>query len=320
MVKFLDLREKLKSNVYNALCVYGNDAWLKKRTIDNVCAAYEIVDDGFSVDKLESPTVDDVVMACLTPSMFCSKRLVVCENFVLPDGATKLNAVKTKLTELLQQADGSFCLLILTESDKGFKDIEGMEMVDCNHLDKFNTVKWIESYCKRQGVAIDRFCADRIATYCLMDMARISVETQKLIDFGQIDAESIDLLVHRDAEYAIYDLSGAIADKNLARALSIYRGLIARGEEARALFGLLYNFYRRVYYVKTSEFSPEEVATYLGVKSGAVAFAKETAQRYKPMQLKRALDYLAAADEMIKSFTADENDVMNVLIMQLISL
>ena len=319
MVKFLELREKLKSNAYDALCLFGNDAWLKRRAVENVCAAYGVADDGFGVDRLESPTLDDVVMACLTPSMFGNKRLIVCEDFLLPEAASKLAEAKNKLAELIRQADGTFCLLLLTESDKGFKDVEGMETVDCNHLDKGSAVKWIESYCKRQGAQIDRLCADRIATYCLMDMARIAVETQKLIDFGQIDADSIDSLVHRDAEYVIFDLSGAIADKNAARALEIYRGLIARGEDARALFGLLYSFYRRVYYAKTSEFANDEIASYLGVKGGAVTFAKETAQRYKPMQLKRALDYLAAADDKLKAFL-DEGEVMNVLIMQLISL
>ena len=319
MIKFLDLREKLKSNVYNALCVFGNDGWLKKRTVAQVCDAYGIVDDGFGVDRLENPTLEDVTLACLTPSMFCDKRLIVCEDFALPDAGAKLIEAKNKLADLLKHADGSFCLLILTDADKGFKDVVGMETVDCNHLDRPSVIMWIESYCRRQGVAVDRLCADRIANYCLMDMARVAVETQKLIDYGQIDLESIDLLVHRDAEYVIFDLSGAIASKNASRALEIYRGLIARGEDARALFGLLYSFYRRVYYVKTSEYSSDEIASYLGVKSGAVNFAKETAQRYKPMQLKRALDYLATADERLKSFV-DEGEVMNILIMQLISL
>ena len=318
MIRFLELREKLKSNVYNAICAYGNDAWLKKRVVENVCEAYGIVDDGFSIDRLESPALDDVVLACLTPPMFVEKRLVVCQDFAMPDSLAKLNEAKNKLAELLRQADGSFCLVIFADSDKGF-NIDGMETVDCNRLDKASICKWIDSYCRKQGVAIDRFCADRIATYCLMDMSRIVQETQKLIDYGQISPESIDLLVFRDAEYVVYDLSGAIADKNADRALTLYRGLVARGEEPRALFSLLYNFYRRVYYVKTSEFSNDEIATFLGVRSGAVNFAKETAARYKPMQLKRALDYFSDSDDKLKAYV-DDNEVMNILIMQLISL
>ena len=319
MIKFLELKEKLKTSQYAALCLYGNDAWIKRKAISNVCEAYGIADDGFSVDRLVSPTVDEIRLACFTPSMFCAKKLVVCESFLLPDGNTKLNEVKRHLSETVAQCDGSFCLLFVTDSDKVFSDIEGMETVDCNRLSKGSVVKWIEAYCKRRGVTVDALCADRIATYCLQDMSRVEVETQKLIDYGDISVESIDMLVHKDAEYAVYDLSSAIADKNASRALEIYRGLIARGEEARALFALIYNFYRRVYYVKTSTFSNEEMANYLGVKVGAVSFARDTANRYKPMQLKRALDYLALADERIKSFV-DENETMNILIMQLITL
>ena len=319
MIKFLELREKLKIGEFAALCLYGNDAWIKRKAVSYVCEAYGIVDDGFSVDKLESPNVEDIRLACFTPSMFSAKKLVVCDNFVFPEGNAKLTEVKRHLSETISQCDGSFCLIFISESDKFFSDIVGIETVNCNRLDKGSIVKWIITYCRRNGVDVDALCADRIATYCLLDMSRIEVETRKLIDYGVISVESVDMLVHKDAEYAVYDLSSAIADKNANRAMEIYRGLIARGEDARALFALIYNFYRRVYYVKTSSFTNEEMATYLGVKAGAISFAKDTANRYKPMQLKRALDYLALADERIKAFV-DENETMNILIMQLISL
>ena len=319
MIKFLELREKLKTNEFSALCVYGNDAWLKRRAIANLCEAYGIADDGFSVDRLEESTAENVRLACFTPSMFCAKKLVVCENFVFPEGSAKLTEVKRHLAETISQCDGSFCLVFVSDTDKYFADVEGMETVNCDRLNKGSVVNWITSYCKKSGVAIDPLCADRIATYCLLDMSRVEVETQKLIDYGEITPQAIDMLVHKDAEYAVYDLSGAIADKNASRAMEIYRGLIARGEDARALFALIYNFYRRVYYVKTSGFSDAEIASYLGVKAGAISFAKDTANRYKGMQLKRALDYLSAADEKLKAFV-DENETMNILIMQLISL
>ena len=319
MIKFLDLREKLKTGEFAALCLYGNDAWLKRKCIVNVCEAYGIVDDGFSVDRLEEPSIEDIRLACFTPSMFCAKKLVVCQGFVFPEGNAKLVEAKRHLSETIAQCDGSFCLLFLSDSDKIFSDVVGLETVNCDRLSKSSIISWIMSYGKRSGVAIDALCADRIATYCLLDMSRVEVETQKLIDSGEVSVESIDMLVHKDAEYAVYDLSGAIADKNAGRALEIYRGLIARGEEVRALFALIYNFYRRVYYVKTSSFTNEELANYLGVKAGAISFAKDTANRYKPMQLKRALDYLALADERIKTFV-DENETMNILIMQLITL
>ncbi len=331
MIKFLELREKLKSNRYGGLCLFGNDEWVKRRALSNICEAYGIQDDGLSIDRLDSPTLEDLNLACLTPSMFCSQKLVVAENFALADkkdaqseakqkrSADKFADLKKGVSDLLDKFDGSFCLVFVSDTDKGFAEITNLERVDCNRLDRSNIVKWIVSFGKRQGVAIDTLCAGRIADYCLLDMARVSVETQKLIDHGEVTAEAVEMLVYKDAEYAVYDLSGAIADRNAQRAFSIYRGLIARGEENRSLFSLIYNFYRRVYYVKTSSFGNEELSYYLGVKAGAINFARETASRYKPMQLKRALDILSVADERLKAFV-DETEVMNILIMQLISL
>ncbi len=335
MIGFLEMRNTLSANEYPALCLFGNDGWVKNRALVNVCEAYGVEDDGFGIDRLDSPTLEDIALACFTPSMFGSKKLVLCQQPFFPEKkedaygdkaksdkkrvSDKTTELRQGLADILSKADGSFCLVFFADSDKNFVGINGLETVNCNRLDKSSVIKWIVAFCRKQGVAIDTFCADKIASYCLCDMSRVCVETQKLIDYGTINAEAIEMLVHKDAEYAIFDLSGAIANKNAAKAMEIYRGLVARGEESRALFALIYNFYRRVYYVKTSSFSTEEIAGYIGVKPASIGFARDTADRYKPMQLKRALDYLAQADARLKTF-ADENETMNLLIMQLISL
>jgi len=297
--------------------LYGNDNWVRRKAISNVCEALGVPNDGFCVDFLESPSFDDIRLACITPALFSDKKVVVCENFALPQGA-KQQSFKQELASLIEQSDGSFCLVFVTDSDKGF-DLDCVEKVNCNRLDKDSVCKWIMSYGKRQQVEIDRLTADKLAQYCLNDMSRVAIETQKLIDYGEVSIESIEQLVHKDAEYVIYDLSQLIVRRNLSKALELYRGLVSRGEEPRALFGLLYNFYRRAYYVKTTSGDSSELAELLGVKVGAVEFAKETASRYKPIQLKKALELFEQADNNLKAFI-DENEVMNILIMQLVAL
>lgn len=311
------MREQLKSRDYPCLCLYGNDNWVRRKAVSNVCDALNVPIDGFSVDFLDNPTVEDIRLACMTPALFCEKKVVVCENFTFPAGP-KAQTVKKDLSALIARYDGSFCLVFVTDTDKGF-DIDGIEKVNCNKLDKDSICKWIMSYGKRQQVAIDRLVADKLAQYCLNDMSRVAIETQKLIDYGEVSLDSIEQLVHKDAEYVVYDLSQVIANKNVSRALELYKGLVSRGEEPRALFGLLYNFYRRAYYVKTSSGDSADIAALLNVKVGAIEFAKEAAARYKPMQLKCALELFEQADNKLKSFL-DENEVMTILIMQLVAL
>ena len=317
MIRFLDMREQLKAKEYACLCLYGNDNWVRRKAVANICDAFGVQNDGFGVDYLDNPTFEDIKLACSTPAMFCDKKVIVCENFAFPQGM-KANTLKNDLSSLISRSDGSYCLVFVVDSDKGF-DFDGVEKINCNHLDRDSICKWIVSFGKRQQIAIDRMSADKLAQYCLNDMSRISIETQKLIDYGEVTVDTIEQLVHKDAEYVVFDLSQVIARRNVTRALELYRGLISSGEEARALFGLLYNFYRRAYYVKTTSGTSEELAAMLGVKTGAVEYAKEAAARYKPMQLKQALELFEQADNKLKSFL-DENEVMTILIMQLVAL
>lgn len=311
------MREQLKSTRYPCLCLFGNDNWVRRKALSNVCEALNVPNDGFSVEYLDNPAIEDIKQACNTPALFCDTKLVVCENLVFPLGP-KLSAFKNELAALLSRWDGSYCLVFVAETDKGF-DFDGVEKVNCNKLDRDSICKWIVSFGKRCQVSIDRNAADRLAQYCLNDMSRVAIETQKLIDYGEVTIDSIERLVHKDAEYVVFDLSQVIANRNVSKALEMYRGLVAQGEEPRALFGLLYNFYRRAYYVKTSAGATEDLAKLLGVKSAAVEFARETASRYKPMQLKRALELFEQADNKIKAYL-DENEAMSVLIMQLAAL
>lgn len=316
MIKFLDLREKLNTRKFAAFCLFGNDVWVKRKALANIKDALGVDDDG--TDYSDAPTANDLAITCLTPSMFCPVRLVVVNNFALPQGKQQAD-VKAKLADLFtNKFDGGFCVVFDTDGAKPL-DIDGVEAVDCNRLDKPSVVKWITAFSRRAGKEADREAASLLADYCLCDMARIAVETQKLVDYGEVSCDAVRTLVHKDVEYAVYDLSGRIANKNAAKAFESYKGLLAQGEENRPLFGLLYNFYRRVYYVKTSGFSDDETANYLGVKKGAIGFAKDVAARYKPMQLRRALDIFAKADAALKAF-ADEDEVMTQLLFSLVNL
>ena len=323
MLNFLQLNSQLKTQSYPALCLFGNDEWVKRRALSYVMDSCGVTDDGFSVDTLDAPTVDDIQTSCLTQSLFGDKRVVVCENFVFPKSvgteSAKAKEAKAQLSKLIESCDGSFCLVFLTNDQSAFNGMRGLEMVDCNRLDTKSVEKWIVSYCKKAGVSIDQASANKIATYCLNDMARIATETQKLLDYGEITPATIDMLVHRDVEQNIFNLSKHIANKNTAQALELYKELITHGEELMGIFGLLYNAYRRMYYVKTTSHTNDEYATYFGIKVGSLYFVKETADKYKPMQLKRALDYFAKTDALLRTHLNDEQAIP-LLIMQLCAL
>lgn len=323
MLKFLQLKSQLNTQSYPALCLFGNDEWVKHRALDYVFDSCGVSHDDFAVDTLDAPSVDDIQTSCLTQSIFSDKRVVVCENFAFAKSANtetnKVKEAKAQLTKLIESCDGSFCLVFLTNEQNIFNGVKGMEFVDCNHQDSQSVVKWIVGYCKKADVIVDQASANKIATYCLNDMTRVATETQKLLDYGEITPATIDLLVHRDVEQNIFNLSKLLANKNASQALELYKELITHGEELMGILGLLYNAYRRMYYIKTTNYSNDEYATYFGIKAGSLYFLKETADKYKPMQLKRALDCFAKTDAMLRTHLNDEQAIP-LLILQLCAL
>ena len=315
VIGFLELREKL-NNGYAALALFGNDGWVKRRAMESVRQVYDVKDDGFGIERLDAPSVDDIVYAASMPNMLGGKKVIFVYNFAFPQGRAQQEG-KRKLSTLFKADNPTFCVVFDVDSLKTLDGVEGVEPVDCNKLDGASVVRWVVAYAKRQGVEVDRAAAQKLAEYCLCDMSRVATEAQKLVDYGKFDVTAVEMLVHKDMEYAVYDLSKLIAQKNVQRAMASYKGLLAQGEENRALFGLLYNFYRRVYYVKTStELTEEQIAECLGVKRGAIGFAKDVAAKYKPMQLKRALSVFVDADAKLKAFV-DEDEVMTALVFKL---
>ncbi len=316
MTTFINLKNTLQNEI-PAFCIYGNDRWLKLKAVANICQAYRVEQD-FGMDRLDSPSYKMIEEACCTPLLFGGKKLVLVENFVFPQGKQGAD-IAASLSKLVESCDGTFCLVFVAESAVGFDKVKNLEPVCCDKLDSFTIVKWIIAFAKKQGVQVDQNCARKISDYCLQDMSRVETETQKLIDYGEVTVESVEALVHKDTEYVVFNLSKTISNKNANAAIELYKGLIASGEEARGLFGLLYNFYRRAYYVKTTDANTERLAQLLGVKPFAVDRAKEIAAKYKAMQLKRILDCFDKADVLLKAFL-DENEVMITLILQIVSI
>lgn len=324
MIPFLQLKNSLTGNE-TSFCIYGNDRWVKLKAVQTVMDALGIDDDGFGVERLDAPSLAHLREACGTGSLFGGKKMVLCDNFVFPSGKQCAEAVAelSRLALALNEHDpngvlGGVCLVFLAETSANF-DKTTIQTVCCNKLDATSVAKWIVAYGKRHGAEIDPACARKIGECCLWDMSRVETETQKLIDYGEISLRSVDLLVHRDAEYAVFDLSKHIADRDAQAAVELYRGLTASGEEARGLFGLLYNFYRRAYYAKTSDLSTERIAELLSVKPFAAERAAQIASRYKAMQLKRILDCFDSADKKLRAFL-DEDEVMIALIFQIVTI
>ncbi len=320
MIDFLKLRENLNSSFYPLLIIKGKDEWVKSRAISYIIDSMDIEYSDMNIHHVEGGNVDDLMMICNTLPFFSNQKVVIVNNLQCGQGDDLLRTA-SMLNKYISSSDNSCCLVMYMDSDNMLLGKVSGEVVNCDKLSDKDVVKWIIAIAKKNDRTIETSTANKISQYCLADMGRVSSELDKLCVHAtdSIDDSMVELLVIKDTEYMVFDLSKVIANKNTALALDMLSQLMRQGNDARKLFPMLYNYYRRMYYIRISKCDKDTLATQLGVKVGAIGFAKDVANKYKPRQLLSALALFAEADIKLKSF-ANELDTMQLLVLQLVAL
>ena len=163
----------------------------------------------------------------------------------------------------------------------------------------------------------ERDAAALLAEYCRSDMSRISGEFGKLASYrmgGRITPDDVRLMVQPEPEYAMWQLSGAIAAKNAAEAMKIYESFDEDARRPETLFGVVQSHFRRLYYSLTED--GETVKKLLGVRDNALYAIKREAAKFGEAALARILLSLAETDEDIKNGTLPRETASEVLILR----
>ncbi len=163
--------------------------------------------------------------------------------------------------------------------------------VDCARADEETIKRWIHLTCKRAGVYADGITCGRLASYCILDMSRIAMETQKLLSYCQaagiekLTDQIVDDLVYPDSEYKKYELSNALSRKNYGVFIKILKELSLQGYNETELLSTLVSHYKGLYEVALAQGRDSEVATALGLKEYAVKKNREQAAKYTKEEL-----------------------------------
>lgn len=158
--------------------------------------------------------------------------------------------------------------------------------VDCGRADEETIKRWIYVTCKREGVYADGVTCGKIAAYCVLDMARIAKETEKLLSYcvatqtGKLTDEIVDMLVTPDFEYKNYELAEAVSKKNYSEYMRILQDLSTKGLNETALLSSIASHFRGLYEASLLRGSDKEAAATLGLKEYAVKKRREQAAKF----------------------------------------
>jgi DNA polymerase III delta subunit len=139
---------------------------------------------------------------------------------------------------------------------------------------------------KKSGVVADGMTCDLLAAYCNYDMARISMETEKLLLCAQsagatrLTDEMVRENVHPETEYKVYELTNAISRGDNAGFMRILQELTTKTTDVIGVLGMVASYFKTLYEVRLMSGSSAAIAAELSMKEYAVKKNREQASKF----------------------------------------
>ncbi|HRX13932.1 MAG TPA: DNA polymerase III subunit delta [Eubacteriales bacterium] len=320
-VKFINLKNEIQKNFYPVVSIEGEDAYLRGKAVEIIRENLNIVLPDINISSFtDDSSVEDILYACESLPFGSVKKMVIAD-FSNTAKAAFNSAERERLQKYFVNPNEYCCLAFITAQKNDLFKSEKILNIDCGKLEKNSLIKWVKSKFISVNKSIADDAAETLIEYCLFDMTRISAETEKLISYSNnITIGDVNALVHKDIEYQIFDLSTYISAKKGDAALETLEQMLKSGEEATGLLALLYNFYRRMYYISVSADSDAEIANKLNIKEYAITKTRSVLSKYTPLKLKNALAFFETAEVNIKKTWGKDGEQLRLTVLKLLNL
>lgn len=250
---------------------------------------------------------DEVVTAARRYPMFAERQLVVVKEAQMMKTLENLAVYcenPLESTVLLIAMHGASAdkrkALYKSVSKKGI-------VVESKELRDYEMPQWIASYYRSRGLEIEPEAAALLAEYAGVDMAKIAVETDKLLKnlpagSVKVSASDIERNVGISREFSIFELTRELSFRNVPKALKIaaYIGDGAKFALPMATAALFTHFYRILKYHALLKSRPSastsEKASLLGVNPYFLREYDTALRNYPPGKAMSAIALLKEYD------------------------
>lgn len=320
-MQFTELKKSLENKeVFSVYILEGEDAYFRELALEALKGTL-VKEPTLNVAVFDGAGFDfNQALSSLTAVPFFSDyRMTVIKEFY-----PKADALRGGFKEFLENpVKGSVLVVVNEKPHEAFKKFPTVCTVSCGAAEIPLIMRWIKGTANAAKVKVSDALCRTIAEYCLSDMKRVKNETEKLISYagenGEITEQAVDLLVYRDAEYKIYEMTDHIAKKKFDSAIRVIEDMLSKGDTEAKIIASVYNYFRRLLFVAISDKKDADTAALLGIKEFAVKKAREQAASFKVRALKNAVDRLSDADYAVKSGKMNADDLMWINIFKIMT-
>lgn len=323
-MKFEELKNNLKSNIEPAYLLMGVDEFLLSSAYNLIVKYSGMQMEDLNLIKFGEGIIDmkDVVRALNTLPVFCDKKIVY-----LDIRMSKLNELKNikDLQEYLECPNMSSVLIVnLGSNDIKFID-KNIEIIDCNRLGINIVSLKIKQIANMSNKNISEETIKLLYDYTLGDLAKITVELNKLISYvgdkDSIEISDIKELVTPSLEYQVFELTDALAKKNSIRVYQIISDMKAKKDEFRTLPAIIFSHFRRLFMVALNQDKNRiELSKLLGVKEYAVKMSMQQAGLFSKSQLKKINELLSQVDFDLKQSNMSIDNAVGLIVLKILNI
>ncbi len=329
------LKEDLKSKkLRNLYLFYGQEEFLKKYYIDSIekdilendlSSLNKIVLEGkFDMQKIED--------ACETLPVFSEKKLVLVRNsgmFKSGKDGSKQQSVKDNLLNYLKNIPDYTVLVFYEEEiDKRLKTVDAVKknglIVEFAFQKPAELVKWVTKVFKSHKKEISNEDASYLIEICEQGMTEILNEVKKLVMFvGErinITIEDIEKVCTKSIKSRIFDLTDAVAEKNLDKALNLLNDMVILREPLPKILFMITRQLRHVLEMKLlckEGFSIKDASTKIGIAPYAGGKVANQAKSFSEEKLKEGIKEAFELDLAIKTGRINDRVAAELLINKL---
>lgn len=305
-MKYTELKNSIKEGAKPVYLFEGDDAYFRSNGEQQIKTAFlqmpELNFTAFDGDTLKGPALSQLVAAVKSFPFMAEKRIVRVSEFY-PSESEFENYIKPLFADFPPSS-----ILIINNScaKKGFdfKRKSLVAYIDCNRTDREAVAKWAYITLRRANVDAPVAVCENIADYCLCNMARVSVEVQKIIAYkggGALTQEEADALVYKDADFRLYELTNTVPAKNYTKFCRIADELLKKGGDEIYILNGLFNYFKTLLTVSASSLNVQELASQFKMKEFVVKKNREQAVAIGEKQLEKYIAYIYRSIADIKS-------------------
>ena len=301
--------------------IYGEEKLLMEKKLSSLKKQYHINEEDMNIETYwcQETSMSSIVEDALTPPFLSEYKMIVVKNplFLTTAKQKDMSEEDIKIFMDYISQENPTTVLVVYHDQKNFDERKkivkelrkNVEFFEIGKVDHQQLYKSTHQAIKARGCEIEEDALQLFLSRMPNDLLEISQEVNKLCLYTHhITKEDIDIMVTKQVEENVFELTKAILNKEIGKSIGIYKDLMINNEEPIKLIVLIANSLRLLYQVKLLDrkgYNDQEIAKMLSLNPYRLRYIRQDGKDYEIKELLQKLDQLSQLDVDIKTGKID---------------